>query len=174
MISPTWYPVTTWSFLAPFRSPAPPFTSCVPSSFHILSSCILSHLYHFLSGSTETRRLKAGFYSFYLQIEYLSSFLEVAGLWKQPETRVLLVGKKSQAECTLLHSALRNVALALYLAPTGFSFSSHRQPVSGPIERLYGESTAYVIKSWPHTVVPWHSITADAVSTYSLVVLLEE
>lgn len=102
--------------------------------------------------------LKEGFYILYLQIKHLSSLVELAGLWKQPEMKVLVVGKKSQAESTLLHPALRNAALSLYLAPPDF-FCTHRQRVSGRMQRFHGESVDYVIKSWSHTLYSWHSIT---------------
>ncbi|XP_071546565.1 glutamate receptor ionotropic, delta-2-like [Panulirus ornatus] len=42
--------------------------------------------------------------------------LEAAGLWKRPETRVVVVGVVAEAEALLLHPTFRNTLYALYIA----------------------------------------------------------
>ncbi|XP_071533869.1 ionotropic receptor 21a-like [Panulirus ornatus] len=43
-------------------------------------------------------------------------FFEVSSLWQRPETRVVIVGGKSDMEALLYHSSLRNTVHLLYLA----------------------------------------------------------
>lgn len=47
--------------------------------------------------------------------------METLGLWKLPETTVIVVGGKAKVETVLLHPSFRNTVHALYLAVTGLT-----------------------------------------------------
>ncbi|KAK3858317.1 hypothetical protein Pcinc_035487 [Petrolisthes cinctipes] len=60
-------------------------------------------------------------------VDTIFSFLEVSRLWEQSESRVLVLGPRSQTQTTLLlHPALRNAVLVLYLAPTSLYNLNHQ------------------------------------------------
>ncbi|XP_050691593.1 uncharacterized protein LOC126983138 [Eriocheir sinensis] len=60
------------------------------------------------------------------RIALIARFLSWSKLWLQPETRVVAVGSEKGLDALLMHAALRNTRLALYLAPVTTSLGNQR------------------------------------------------
>ncbi|XP_069995907.1 glutamate receptor ionotropic, kainate 1-like [Penaeus vannamei] len=84
--------------------------------------------------------------------ESLFSFLEQAGVWERPLTRVLLVGLRDGVEVVLEHHSLRNTISVLYFALDDLALRHPRDHAAGSTSKVQEED----FRMYLQTFISWY------------------